>query len=149
MIEAAATRNPKTVQLPIEYMGDVLEGNRKGAVMPPVLEMAIIPPVARAVAVEPRTVAVRCYDLSVLDQEEGKDELTATKGRTAAFVQAIRQTAKYLTPQCLTSARSKYPIPTKVKPPRTCFERSLVLSLCKQLPTMINTAKTLGGTVIN
>ena len=53
-------RNPKMVQFPIEYIGDVTLGNRKGAEMPPQFAIAIIPPVARAVAVEPSTVAVRC-----------------------------------------------------------------------------------------
>jgi hypothetical protein len=52
-------------------------GKRNGALMPPQLEMAIVTPVARAVAVEPDTVAVRW----------------ARKGITAELVQAMRKTA--------------------------------------------------------
>ena len=54
------------VQLPIEYIGDVVLGNKNGAEMPPQFAMAIMPPVANAVAVEPWTVAVRCYRIQTL-----------------------------------------------------------------------------------
>lgn len=44
--------------LPIRYCGPSALGKRNGALMPPQLENAIVTPVARAVAVEPDTVAV-------------------------------------------------------------------------------------------
>ena len=63
----------------MRYCGPSALGNKNGAEMPPQFEMAIVTPVARAVAVEPETVAVRW----------------ARNGMTAAFVQAIRKTATY------------------------------------------------------
>lgn len=45
--------------MPVMYCGPSELGNKKGALMPPQLENAIVTPVARAVAVEPDTVAVR------------------------------------------------------------------------------------------
>lgn len=63
--------------LPITYCGPSALGNRNGALMPPQFEMAMVTPVARAVAVEPLTVAV----------------LWARKGITAALVHAIMKTA--------------------------------------------------------
>ena len=62
---------------PVAYCGPSSFGNKNGALMPPQFENAIVTPVARAVAVEPDTVAVRC----------------AKNGMTAAFVQAIMNTA--------------------------------------------------------
>lgn len=59
--------------------------------MPPQFENAIVTPVARAVAVEPDTVAVRC----------------AKKGMTAALVHAIMKTATYRPIQFVKSARSR------------------------------------------
>jgi hypothetical protein len=62
---------------PVAYCGPSAFGNKNGALMPPQFENAIVTPVARAVAVEPDTVAVRW----------------AKNGMTAAFVQAIKNTA--------------------------------------------------------
>lgn len=66
------------VQFPMAYVGSSSLANKNGSVMPPQLEMAIMPPVAGAVAVLPDAVAVRW----------------ATNGKTAALVQAMTQTAK-------------------------------------------------------
>jgi len=63
--------------LPVTYCGPSALGKRNGALMPPQLDIAIVTPVARAVAVEPDTVAVRW----------------ARKGITAALVHAIMKTA--------------------------------------------------------
>lgn len=52
-------RDREELTLPMAYSGPSALGNRKGALMPPQFEMAIVTPVARAVAVEPDTVAVR------------------------------------------------------------------------------------------
>jgi hypothetical protein len=55
------TRKANIVQFPMLNRGAVLCGNKKGAEIPAELEMATMPPVATAVAVDPLTVAVRCW----------------------------------------------------------------------------------------
>jgi len=44
---------------PVAYCGPSAFGNKNGAEIPPQFENAIVTPVARAVAVDPDTVAVR------------------------------------------------------------------------------------------
>ena len=60
-------RQPKIVQFPMAYIGAVSPGNRKDATIPPALPIAIMPPIARAVAVEPEIVALRCCSRVSID----------------------------------------------------------------------------------
>lgn len=69
---AAAMRNAKMVQLPRLYIGESLLGKRNGDDIPPQLAMAIIPPVASAVAVEPCTVAVRYYSAHAVSFQQSR-----------------------------------------------------------------------------
>lgn len=110
----------------------MLPAKMKGAVMPEMFAKAAIPAVATAVADEPLTVEV----------------LRASRGATAALVQAMQMTPKYLAPRLfLTVASRMKPRATMTKGAKMCSGRRWRRSLSHEFPTMTKKAKTLGGIV--